>query len=297
LGTQCREQRLSQAARSLVFPAAGAQNLGILPLPIGHPTMPISITCPSCAKRHQAPDKLAGKSARCGCGTVIQVPPLATAGASSATSAFAAKPSGAWQSPAASQPTASLPAGSSVFDEISTADMNRGKRVAPTAAEAAPILQPGSSASPAAQVVGDVMSRVRNEMVEQERTHEEKLPFSVSVAMSGIAVPGVFALGGSFISFLMLGPEFIEDIGGAFLIPIFLMGGLFGLLMIGGAVALYMRAPFAIVYGYIAALMAVISGLCIVPNFFCGLLALWYLSMPETGEYLAKKGKLGVIEW
>lgn len=190
-----------------------------------------------------------------------------------------------------------MPTGPSVFDEISAADMNRGKRVAPAAADAAPILQPNSSASPAAQVVGDVMSRVRNEMVEQERTHEEKLPFSVSVAMSCIAVPGVFALGGSFITFLMLGPEFIEEIGAAFIIPVCIICGLFGLLMIGAAVALYMRAPLAIVYGYIAALMAVITGLCIVPNFFCGLIALWYLSMPETGEYLAKKGKLGVIDW
>lgn len=266
------------------------------PLPFGLPAMPIPITCPSCAKRHQAPDKLAGKSAKCGCGTVIHVPALATVGVPAAPS-FAAKPSGAWQSPVASTPTAPMPAGPSVFDEISTADMNRGKRVAPAVADAAPILQPNSSVSPAAQVLGDVMGRVRSEMVEQERTQEEKLPFSVSVAMSGIGVPGVFALVASFGAFLMLGPQWIEDIGAQVIYPVFIICGLFGLLMIGAAVALYMRAPLAIVYGYIAALMAVITGLCIVPNFFCGLLALWYLSMPETGEYLAKKGKLGVIEW
>jgi hypothetical protein len=40
--------------------------------------MPAIVGCPACGKKYQAPDTLAGKSVRCGCGTAIKVPSLAS---------------------------------------------------------------------------------------------------------------------------------------------------------------------------------------------------------------------------
>jgi hypothetical protein len=268
------------------------QNPGIPPLLFGFPAMPIPITCPSCAKGHQAPDKLAGKSAKCGCGTVIQIPALAAA-----APVLSARPKGAWQSPAA-MPTTPTPAGPSVFDEISIADLNRGQRPAPLAAPIAePILQPGSVVSPAGQVVGDVMSRVRNEMVERERNEAEKLPYSVSLAMAGLGVPGGMHLFGGFAALLALGTEFIEEVGGPVIIMMFVLNFLFAAIVIPGSVLLYFRVPFSRPYAYFAGLVTLLSGFCNPVNFFCAILTLWFLAMPETTEYLAKKGKPGVIEW
>src|SRR5262245_41892865 len=36
--------------------------------------MPISVTCPKCSAKLKAPDQLAGKKAKCKCGTVVAVP-------------------------------------------------------------------------------------------------------------------------------------------------------------------------------------------------------------------------------
>lgn len=282
----------------LAFPAAGAQNRGIPPLPFGLPAMPISITCPNCSKRHQAPDKLAGKSAKCGCGTVIQIPALSAAVDPAAPLAFAAKPSGAWQSPLAATPTTPMPAGPSVFDEVSTADMSRGIRPAPVPAPIdEPILKPGSVVSPAGQVVGDVMSRVRNEMVEREQNEAEKLPHSVSLAMAGLGVPGGLHLFGGFAALLALGSDYIEEVGGPLIIMIFIVNFLYAILAIAGCVLIYLRVPFSRPLAYFAGIVTLLSGFCSPINFFCAFLTLWFLAMPETGEYLAKKGKLGVIEW
>jgi hypothetical protein len=62
--------------------------------------MPISITCPQCRKQHSAPDSLAGRAARCKCGAVIQIPAVVSA---------------------------MQPGGSSLFDEVSQADIDRAQ--------------------------------------------------------------------------------------------------------------------------------------------------------------------------
>jgi len=41
--------------------------------------MSIEFSCPRCGRRHQGPDHLAGKQARCGCGNVLSVPAAAVA--------------------------------------------------------------------------------------------------------------------------------------------------------------------------------------------------------------------------
>ena len=62
--------------------------------------MPIAITCPQCRKQHSASDSLAGRAAKCKCGAVLQIP--------AAVSAV-------------------QPAGSSLFDEVSQADIDRAQ--------------------------------------------------------------------------------------------------------------------------------------------------------------------------
>jgi hypothetical protein len=267
--------------------------------------MPIALTCPKCSRRHKAPDALAGRQAKCGCGEVLHVP-AAAATAAVATAAeiaspkpklalSASKPAGSWHAPGAAPQVAPAPlAAPSVFDEISPADLDRGK---PPVAAAAPALVPGPAPSPASQVVGDVMSRIKNDMAERERTEAEKLPHSVALAMAGVGVPGGLSLAGGFAALLALGTEFIEDVGGEFLILLFVINFLYAALAITAAVLIYLRVPFSRPLGYIAGGITLVSGLCNPINFLCGLLTLWFLSMPDTGQYLMKKGKLGVIEW
>ena len=269
--------------------------------------MPIAVTCPQCSRRHQAPDSLAGRQAKCGCGTVISVPaPAATAGAVPAAAArpspkpsaavkprpAAARPTGAWQPVAAPQPEPAAPLGPSVFDDISESDLSRGKKPAAAAAVAdSPVFTPSGS------ITSEIFVRARNELAEQEKTQAEKLPHSVSLAMAGLGVPGVLSLALGFWFLLALGSNFAEDFGSEFMIFMFIVCTLFAALDITTAVLLYMRVPLARPLAYFAAAVTLLTGCGNPANFICAIIALWFLSTPETGGYLSQKGKPGVIEW
>jgi hypothetical protein len=51
------------------------------------------------------------------------------------------------------------------------------------------------------------------------------------------------------------------------------------------------------VLGYFTGVVTLVTS-CVNPvGFVCSLIALWFLSQPETGDYLRRQGALGIIEW
>lgn len=251
--------------------------------------MPITLTCPQCSRRHNAPETLAGRQARCACGTVLSVPAPVPA---AAKPAFAARPSGAWQSPVAA-PSAPVAAGPSVFDEISPADLGRSRKpaVAPAAVLDDPVLSPGGS------ITNEFIERAQRDMAERAKTNYEKLPHGVSLVIAGLGVPGCMTLAAGFGALLLLGTEMAEDYGSEFLIFIFVASVIFAGLDITTAALIYLRVPFSRPLGYFAAIVTLCVG-CANPVCFIGAaIALWFLSMPETTEYLSRKGAPGVIDW
>jgi hypothetical protein len=261
------------------------------------PAMPLTVNCPKCSRRYQAPDTLAGRQAKCGCGAVFDVPGLASGASAPAAATMprtaAARPVGSWQSQSAAAPAPMPAAGSSVFDDISPADLNRGK----AKAAAVVAIADNPALSPSGSISGDVMARVRNEIIETERIQAEKLPHSVSLAIAGLVVPGILSLALGFWFLLALGSNFIEDFGSEFMIFMFIVCALFAALDITAGALIYMRVPFARPLGYVAGAITLCTGCGNPANFICGLLTLWFLSTPETGVYLSRKGALGVIDW
>jgi hypothetical protein len=179
------------------------------------------------------------------------------------------------------------------LDEVSSADLSRGKH----SDAAVPAIEAGPVLSPTAQITGEVMSRVRNEIASRQRTESEKLPHSVAIVMAGLAVPGGLALAAAFGSLLLLGTDFVEDYGSEFLILVFVTGLLLAALDITTSALIYLRIPFSQPLGYVAGLVTLASGCGNPINFLCGILVLWFLSMSETADYLRQQGKPGEIDW
>ncbi len=266
--------------------------------------MPIAVTCPQCARRHSAPDSLAGRQAKCGCGavlavpaqTVLPVPAQAVAAPAAPRPAVpkpAARPSGSWQAQTAA-PAVTVPAGPSVFDDISPADLSRGKK--PAAAAPLPLCE-STALTPAGTVTSDFIERAKSQLAERERTEYERLPYSVTMVVACLGVPGGIALFAAFGSLVLLGADLLEDFGSEFLIFLFVMGAMLAALDITAAALVYLRIPFSRVLGYIATGVTLLTG-CVNPiNFICAVIAFWFLSMPETGDYLRRKGAPGVIDW
>ena len=229
---------------------------------------------------------MAGKHAKCGCGAVLSVP-----GAATAVAAAPKRPSGSWGSaaPAAAQ----APSGSSVFDEISASDLSRHKpqqAVAP-----APVVS--SAMSPIAGNTSQILERARQQIQENQAEEASKLPYTASMAIACLAVPGAVAVVPAFLALMALGTSFIEDFGSVFLIFIFLICSLQAILNIGTAVLIYIRAPFARPLGYFTGIVTLITSCANPVGFICSIIALWFLSMPDTGDYLRRKGAPGFIEW
>jgi hypothetical protein len=248
--------------------------------------MAIALTCPQCARRHQAPESLAGKQVKCACGAVLAIPAAAPAAAAPK------RPSGSWGQ-AAPAPAAAA-SGSSVFDDISQADVIRHK-------PAQVVLEPAATASPMLSAVAgntsQILLRAQQQLQEKDQEEAAKLPFSASMSIACLAVPGVVAFIPAFISLMALGTEFVEEFGSIFLIFIFLVCSLQGILNVGTAVLIYIRAPFARPLGYFTGIVTLVTS-CVNPvGFFCSIIALWFLSQSETGDYLSRKGALGVIDW
>ena len=264
--------------------------------------MPIAVTCPQCSRRHQAPETLAGRQAKCGCGAILAVPTptvhappsVRVAVASAAPAKVTARPSGSWHIHAAPEPAPTVPTGPSVFDDVSSADLGRGKRVATPAAAT---LADSPRFTPSGSITSEFIDRARNELAERERAAAEKLPHSVSLAIAGLAVPGALALAAGFAFLLALGSNILEDFGSEFMIIMFVVCTLFAALEITSGVLLYLRVPYSRPLCYVAGVVTLIAGCGNPLNFLCAMLTLWFLSTPETTQYLARKGAPGVIDW
>jgi hypothetical protein len=256
--------------------------------------MPIAVTCPKCSRRHQAPDSLAGTQARCACGAVLAVPALASATATTATMAAAPKrPSGSWGSSTPATPPA--PTGPSVFDDISPADVTRHKPQAVVQKAVAPTTD--AAMSPVAGNTSQYLERARTQIQEHQQEEAAKLPYTTSMALACLAIPGVLALGAAFVALMALGGESVEDLGSLFIIGIFVVCSLQAILNIGTAVLIYLRAPYSRLLGYFTGVVTLCTS-CVNPvGFICSIIALWFLAQKDTGDYLARKGNLGIIDW
>jgi hypothetical protein len=230
---------------------------------------------------------MAGKQAKCGCGAVLSVP-----GAAAAVAAAPKRPSGSWGS--AAPAAAPAPSGSSVFDEISPSDITRHKpqQAVPTAP--APVV---SSMSPIAGNTSQILERARQQIQEHQQEEAAKLPYHASMAIACLAVPGAVAVVPAFLALMALGTEFIEEVGSIFLIFIFLICSMQAILNIGTAVLIYIRAPFARPLGYFTGIVTLVTSCANPVGFVCSIIALWFLSMPDTGDYLRRKGAPGFIDW
>jgi len=217
--------------------------------------MPIAISCPKCNKKHKAPDSLAGKSARCGCGTVIQIPAAAAA---------------------AAKPVAALVAsGPSIFDEVTAADIEKLKK--PTTAPAA-----ASDAAPAAvpNAAADYMARAA-----EKRPSVVEMPSSVKMAMWGLGIPGVFSL----IALIVCVSLFLGGSAGGFgkLLPILIVIQMILTgLNLGAFIMLHTRTPGARVVGFIAAGLNLLGSPV---NIVCGIVAAIGLFNYDTGAYLSAR--------
>jgi hypothetical protein len=115
--------------------------------------MTISVVCSKCQKQHNAPDSLAGRACRCKCGNVIQVP--------------AAEPAGGMNS---------------LFDELSTADLDRIKNVPKAAPESAAHANPRHS--PIGAELGEMRSIAILARIKAGRATQRK-PVELKTVVSG----------------------------------------------------------------------------------------------------------------
>jgi hypothetical protein len=229
---------------------------------------------------------------------VIAVPALANTppsvpGPTAVPRVAAPRPTGSWQTQSAAQPVPAPALGPSVFDDVSPADLSRGK---PKAAAKAAIAD-NPAYSPSGSITGEIFTRVKSELAESEKVESQKLPYSVSMAMAGLGVPGAMSLFVGFAFLFGLGSSFLADHGSEFLIFLFIVCELFAALTITSAVLLYMRVPFARPLAYFSAAVIFCTS-CVNPvHMICTIIICWFLAMPETGVYLARKGELGIIDW
>ncbi|MEX2174784.1 MAG: hypothetical protein WD872_10510 [Pirellulaceae bacterium] len=259
--------------------------------------MPIPLTCPQCAKRHRAPDSLAGRQAKCGCGAVLKVP--AAANAFSATQpAMEAAPeraaAGVWQAPATaaagswgSSGGAGIAASeSSVFDELSTSDVSRFQaRLEPAPETLAVTPAFNSHISPG---VNDCLQRAKSELAERRQVQDETLPQPVIYAICGLAVPGGISLVMAIVLMVLLS-QGIADLVFAFSGVLAVMHTILAVVDIGAAVMIHQKVPGARAVGYVVAVMNICSFGPL--HVICAIMGMVGLSTWETIDYLAQPRK------
>jgi hypothetical protein len=211
--------------------------------------MPIPVGCPACGKKHQAPDTLAGKPVRCGCGATLMVP---------AAAALAPVPS--------------------IFDDATENDLNRLQQK-PAAAPQPPSPHMNPYQAPAAAMYGGgAPSGSRGGM-----------PSSVITASWALGVAGgLSALLAIFCLTLLLGLLGPPPDATGFMIGIIMlvMHLVIAAANIGAVVMLNGRSGGARIVGFIAAGVNILGAPV---HWICAGVALIALLQADTGKYLARR--------